>query len=89
LVVGGGALVEGDFEGMDSDDAGNPLAAVHDVDGVRMITRAPMDRLQEIIAQSWTWTGAFTTPSDTTANPTVLPTATNSAYKRAVVIESL
>jgi hypothetical protein len=48
-----------------------------------------MDRLQEIIAQSWTWTGGFCVPTDTTANPTVLPTATNAAYKRAVMIESL
>ncbi len=89
LVCGKGVLVEGDFAGMNKEDTDNPLSDIRNVDGVRMITRAPMDRLQEIVAQSWTWTGGFTTPSDTTANPTVLPTATNSAYKRGVVIESL
>lgn len=70
-------------------DTDNPLAEEIVIDGVRMITRAPMDRLQQIVAQSWEWIGAFCTPSDITANPTVLPTATNSAWKRAVVIESL
>ena len=89
LVCGKGALVEGDFAGLDTETDGNPLSESMVVDGVRMITRAPMDRLQQIIAQSWNWIGGFTTPSDTTANPTTLPTATNSAYKRAVVIESL
>lgn len=87
IVVGEGALVEGDFPN-DNTDTDNPLADERVVDGVRMVTRAPMDRLQEIVAQSWSWIGGFAVPSDTTANPTVLPTATNSAFKRAVVIES-
>ncbi|MDR3736042.1 MAG: hypothetical protein P4L10_10965 [Acidobacteriaceae bacterium] len=89
LVCGKGALVEGNFAGQDENMDGNPLAETMTVDKVRMITRAPMDRLQQIVAQSWSWMGAFTTPSDTTANPTTLPTATNAAYKRAVIVESL
>lgn len=88
LVVGKGALIEGDFPN-ENTDTKNPLAEEMVSDGVRMITRAPMDRLQQIIAQSWEWIGAFCAPTDITANPTVLPTATNSAYKRAVVIESV
>lgn len=87
LVVGKGALIEGNFP-TDTSDTENPLAEVHVVDGVTFVTRAPMDRLQQIIAQSWEWIGGFTAPSDTTANPTVIPTASNAAYKRAVVIES-
>ena len=88
LVCGKGALVEGDFP-LDNPDTDNPLAETSTVDGVRMVTRAPMDRAQEIVAQTWKWIGGFSAPSDTTANPTVLPTATNSAFKRAVVIESV
>jgi hypothetical protein len=88
IVVGEGALVEADFS-LETPETDNPLAHIEDVNGVRFITRAPMDRLQQIIAQSWEWIGGFTVPTDITANPTVLPTASNAAYKRAVVIESL
>jgi hypothetical protein len=88
IVVGGGALIEADFP-LETPETDNPLAEVYTQEGVRFTNRAPMDRLQEIIAQSWTWTGGFCVPTDTTANPTVLPTATNAAYKRAVMIESL
>jgi hypothetical protein len=90
IVVGKGALVEGDFAGLAEDDeTGNPLAEVSDVDGVQMVTRAPMDRLQQIVAQSWTWIGGFVCPTDITTNPNTVPTASNAAFKRAVVLESL
>ena len=57
------------------------------VDDIAMVTREPLDRLQQIIAQSWYWIGGFCTPSDVNTNPTTIPTATNAAYKRAVMIE--
>ena len=43
--------------------------------------------LQKIVAQSWYWIGGFCAPTDTTTNPTTVPTATNAAYKRAVMVE--
>jgi hypothetical protein len=89
IVCGKGALVEGDFAGQNAEDTDTPLAEISEVDSVRMITRAPLDRLQQIVAQSWVWIGGFVCPSDTTTNPQTVPTATNSAYKRAVIIESL
>jgi hypothetical protein len=89
LVVGKGALVEGDFAGQNAEDTITPLAEISDVDGVRMITRAPMDRLQQLVAQSWVWIGGFVTPSDTTTNPNTVPTASNANFKRAVIIESM
>jgi hypothetical protein len=52
-----------------------------------MVTREPIDRLQQIIAQSWYWIGGFTTPSDTTTIPSTVPTATNATFKRAVLVE--
>jgi hypothetical protein len=52
-----------------------------------MVTREPIDRLQQIIAQSWYWIGGFCTPSDTTTNPTTIPTSTNAVFKRAVLVE--
>jgi hypothetical protein len=87
IICGQGALVEGDFEGMGEEDAGDPLAFVSQVDGIMHVTRAPMDRLQQIIAQSWYWIGGFCAPSDTTATTSIVPTATSAAFKRAVMLE--
>jgi hypothetical protein len=42
-----------------------------------------------VLTQSYSYIGGFTVPTDSTANPTVLPTATNALYKRAVIVESL
>jgi len=87
IICGQGALIEGDFAGMADDDVAPKDSIVSLVDGVCMVTREPIDRLQQIIAQSWYWIGGFCAPSDTTTNPTVIPTATNAAYKRAVMVE--
>lgn len=87
IICGQGALIEGDFAGMAAEDVAPSDSIVSMVDGIAMVTREPIDRLQQIIAQSWYWIGGFCAPSDTTTNPTVVPTATNAAYKRAVMIE--
>ncbi len=87
IVCGKGALIEGDFAGMLADDTAPQNSVVSLVDGIAMVTREPIDRLQQIIAQSWYWIGGFTAPSDVTTNPTTVSTATNAAYKRAVMIE--
>ena len=90
IVCGQGALIEGDFANignMDIPDAEQSLMEV--VDGVCMVTREPLDRLKQVIAQSWYWIGGFALPTDLTANTSIIPTATNSYLKRAVVIESL
>lgn len=89
LVCGQGALIEGDFEGQDASDTDRDVGEFAHVDGITMITRDPLDRLQEIVAQSWKWIGGFCVPTDLTADSSVIPTASNSAYKRAIVIESL
>lgn len=87
IVCGQGALIEGDYAGIAASDVAPKEAIVHVVDGVAMVTREPIDRLQQIIAQSWYWIGGFCAPSDTTTNPTTIPTATNATFKRAVMIE--
>jgi len=89
IVVGQGALIEGDFAGMTADDVAPENSIVSLVDGVCMVTREPIDRLQQIIAQSWYWIGGFCAPSDTTTNSTTIATATNANFKRAVMIEHL
>ena len=89
IICGQGALIEGDFEGMTASDVAPKDSIIHLVDKVAMVTREPIDRLQQIIAQSWYWIGGFCAPSDTTTNPTTIPTATNAAFKRAVMIEHI
>jgi hypothetical protein len=89
IICGKGALIEGDFAGMDESDVAPKDSIISLVDGVCMVTREPIDRLQQIIAQSWYWIGGFCVPSDTTTNPSTVPTATNSAFKRAVMIEHI
>jgi hypothetical protein len=89
IVCGQGALIEGDFAGMAAEDVIPKDSIVAVVDDVAMVTREPIDRLQQIIAQSWYWIGGFCAPSDTTTNPTTVPTATNAAFKRAVMVEHI
>ena len=89
IVCGKGALIEGDYAGLAAADVAPKDSIISVVDGVAMVTREPIDRLQQIIAQSWYWIGGFCTPSDTTTSPTTLPTATNAAFKRAVMIEHI
>lgn len=89
MICGRGALIEGDFAGMAAQDVAPQDSIVAMVDGIAMVTREAIDRLQQIIAQSWYWIGGFCAPSDTTTNPTTVPTATNAAYKRGVVVEHI
>jgi hypothetical protein len=89
IVVGQGALIEGDFAGMATEDVAPSDAIVTLVDGVCMVTREPLDRLQQIIAQSWYWIGGFCAPSDTTTTSLTVPTATNATFKRGAIIEHI
>ncbi len=82
-----GALVEGDFAGM-GDLVQNEQQVIHMVDDIVQVTRPPLDRLGQIIAQSWYWIGGFVAPTDATANQNIIPTASNAYYKRAVVLET-
>ena len=88
VVCGQGALIEGNYEATGYEDVANPDSLKVMVDDICMVTREPLDRLQQIIAQSWYWIGGYAVPTDITANTSIIPTATNSYYKRGVVIES-
>ncbi len=90
ILCGRGALIEGDYQGLGLSDLDPRQGAFeHWVDGVCLLVRRPLDRFQEIIGQSWKWRGGFCVPTDGTADPMVIPTAGNSYWKRAVVIECL
>lgn len=49
-------------------------------DRIRYIMRAPLDRLQQVIGQTWSWSGDFPVPSDGIVGDTA-------RFKRAIVIE--
>lgn len=89
IVVGAGALVEGQFTNAAYSEA-SALAgsSMQWVDGVVHITAAPIDALQQIVRQSWAYIGGFTAPTDKTTTPDVMPSASNASLKRGVVIES-
>ena len=89
IVCGQGALIEGDFQGLGASGLGPDPSHRQFIDGVCLLVREPLDRFQEIVSQSWKWRGGFCVPTDVTADPTVLPTASPSYWKRAVVIECL
>lgn len=90
-LCGQGALVEGVF----TRDAYSAAAGVDDgnmttvVDDIAHVTREPIDALKQVVTQAWSYIGGFVAPTDTTTNVNTIPTATNSALKRAAIIESL
>uniref|UniRef100_A0A6H1Z9T4 Putative capsid protein n=1 Tax=viral metagenome TaxID=1070528 RepID=A0A6H1Z9T4_9ZZZZ len=47
---------------------------------IRLILRAPLDRLQQLTGSAWSWSGDFPVPTDS------VTTTSNSDYKRAVVL---
>ncbi len=51
-------------------------------DRVRMILRAPLDRMQQIVGTSWSWSGDFPVPSDAFGQ------GSTARFKRAIVLES-
>ena len=89
ILVAQGALVEGDFSGMEqkASEMSGMNSEVQMIDGVVQVTRGPLDRLAQIVAQSWFWIGGFVAPTDATANSTIIPTAGAQYLKRAIVIE--
>ncbi|WP_137991260.1 P22 phage major capsid protein family protein [Streptomyces vilmorinianum] len=88
IVFGAESLLSAPFEGMgdllrETDVSDVPsIQMVGPANGVQvaMITRPPMDRLQQILSSTWSWVGDFGVPSDST-------TGDASLFKRAVVLE--
>lgn len=86
IVVGADALIEGPLEGFGNllgeakfPEANSP-GVVTMVNGIALIHRPPIDRLQQVISSAWSWVGDFAVPTDAvTGGP--------AQYKRAVVIE--
>jgi len=90
LVIGAEALIEGDFEGLDTwlERSGmNNISDVFLVDNIAHIVRPPLDRLAQWASFAWTFIGGYAAPSDLTATTSIIPTASSALYKRCTVIE--
>lgn len=88
-IVGGGALIEGVFTNTAyGESVGGQISHIAEVDGVVHVTRPPLDALGQVVTQSWAYIGGFTAPTDKNTTPDVLPSASNAALKRAVIIQS-
>lgn len=91
IVCGQGALIEGGFtetayEGRE--EVGLDSEMIRIIDGIAFVIREPLDALKQVVTTSWSYIGDFCPPTDVVTNPSLLPTASNAAYKRAAVIES-
>lgn len=91
ILCGQGALVEGVFtrEGYAATNQTDDDALITVVDDIAHITREPLDALKQVVTQTWNYIGGFAVPSDINTNPNTIPTANNSAFKRAIIVESL
>ena len=89
VLMGEGVLVESDWTPSGYANVTEDFEERTIVDGIAHITRPPIDRLGQVITQSWTYVGGFVSPTDLTTTTSTVPTSNNSAWKRAVVIESL
>jgi hypothetical protein len=90
IVLGAECLIQGNFEGIDSwiaRDGMNPICDVFLVNDVAQIIRPPLDRLGQVVSQSWIWIGDFAVPTDITATTSIIPTSSNSLYRRALILE--
>lgn len=90
IVLGAEASIQGNFEGMETflSQLGLELdSSIVSVDGILHIIREPLSRLQDDVSMAWTWIGDFAIPTDLTATNSIIPTASNALFKRAVVIE--
>jgi hypothetical protein len=90
ILCGQGALVEGGFTGKGYEEALKlDEGMVELVEGIAHVTREPLDALKQVVTQSWAYIGGFSVPSDVLTNPNTIPTASNSSFKRAIILESL
>jgi hypothetical protein len=91
IMLGAESLLQGNFDGLDmylNQDGLNAIGGVMLVNNVAQVIRPPIDRFLRVISMSWTWIGSFTCPTDATATPIIIPTASNATYKRAVVVQT-
>jgi len=91
LITGMGGLYQGHFSGLESfakrGEAVGSVSEIYMVDHTAHIVRAPIDNMGRQVQMTYLSVFGVVCPTDLTANPSIIPTASNAAFKRAVVIE--
>jgi len=90
IICGAESMIQGNFQGIDewmNRQSVDPIGKAMVVNNVAQVARPPLDRLQSILSMTWAWIGDFAVPTDLTATSSVIPTASNALYKRAVAVE--
>lgn len=91
IAIGAEATIQGNFEGLETflmRDGVSPIGEVFLANSIAHIIRPPLDRLQQSASLTWNWIGDIAVPSDATATTSVIPTASNALFKRAIVLET-
>ncbi len=91
ILVGAEALIEGQFTGLENYmrdlNRNSNVIQAEMVDGTVHILRQPIDALGRFYTIVWDWIGGYAVPTDITATPDIIPTASSARYKRAVMAE--
>ena len=87
-VVGADALVEGRFAGQSAGTDTMNESIITENDGIIFLVNSGLDRAAETIRMTWKMRVGFAAPTDQLADASVIPTASNAAYKRQVLIET-
>lgn len=91
IMLGGEVIIQGNFEGNEiwqNRDGVESINEIYIVNHVAHIVRPPLSRLGNIVSMSYDWIGDFAVPTDLTATTSIIPTASNALFKRAVVVET-
>ncbi len=90
IITSPGALMEADFTSRAyANGTQDEVSSVSVVDNIAHITRPPINLLADVVNQTWSAYIGFCCPTDTTANPSVIPTANNASHKRSVILEAV
>ena len=91
LIGGKGLLVEGVYtrNGYKNQEGIRENSSVTVVDDIAHIITGPQDATSQVAKQLWYYIGGFVAPTDIGTNSAVMPTASNCAYKRGKILESL
>lgn len=90
LITGAEGINIGHFVGIKSyadREAVGSVSNIYLVDNIAHIIRSPIDNMGRNVSLAWLGIFAIVCPTDLTATPSIIPTASNSAFKRAVTLE--
>ena len=91
MLIGAEAIIEGTFQGLENYLRNLKMNAnvvmAEQVDDTIQLLRQPIDRLGRWYSFAWDWIGGYAIPTDLTATQSIIPTANNALFKRAVVAE--